>query len=839
MKKIIAIMAITTLAALGSASCGKKKAAPKPGPESGSAPTSSAQPAVAAPPDPAHAALANATRELAAVVGAPGAAGAAAQVGKAIDSLAAAMPASSREAWDPAAVVAAVGSDRVALFTWVRDHTALVPYRGSLRGATGVLMDRVGNSLDRALLLAELCKAAGVEVRLAQSTLTPEVVERLSGAWAARARPALPASAIDGAAVLATLVGDLGLDAKLVNDKVGKAEAATATLVERARARITSQARAVAATVKPGVSAAPAGAELADHWWVQVQDNGVWQDLDPSLPDAEPGQALGVVGETIDPGALPDDQRHTLTVRVIGEVWHDQTREDATLLEHTLAPASFYGQRISLTNIPLDLPDEATLLASQHPAADARAALVAQTEWIPVLAIGSRIVAKMSVTDGGELYDVTAPDANTTRLARAVQRATKAGVGGATDLLDSLPGSPDDTGAAPAAKPPAPKSAGFTREWIELEIRAPGTAPKIARRLVFDALDGADRATAHGVTLSDAAKLERALALIGETELLPMFARIPDAFVVDRFVKALVAGRAALVEAAAVTAAKQEPTSELRRKLAAIAVPGTVYGLALARFAWSPVAEQVYLDQLDLLTRRRRLVAVGGELRMRDGFDIVANAVAVWPGQGDQGGKGGKGDKGGNEIDARATRIAQGVADTAAEAFALGCPAASPKCVRAATTSDEYAVSGSTWTVIPAGTTPALPQLPAAARVLALADLAAGYAIVVPPAAPAGTAVTWWRVDPQTGETLGMGLAGGNVQTETVIQMFVTLINGVGCFMNMPPGSGHGLILIGCVAATGIGFFGPIIGLAGGNWRFLGYAMTIIGALIGVAAPNF
>ena len=39
-------------------------------------------------------------------------------------------------------------------FRSVRSHTVWVPYRGLLRGATGVLMDRRGDSLDRAELLA-------------------------------------------------------------------------------------------------------------------------------------------------------------------------------------------------------------------------------------------------------------------------------------------------------------------------------------------------------------------------------------------------------------------------------------------------------------------------------------------------------------------------------------------------------------------------------------------------------------------------------------------------------------------------------------------------------------
>ena len=79
-----------------------------------------------------------------------------------------------RNTFDLQAVINEVGRDSEKLFTWVRDHTFWVPYRGSLRGPVGVLMDRLGNSLDRALLLAELLRIAGHEVRLAHAELAED-----------------------------------------------------------------------------------------------------------------------------------------------------------------------------------------------------------------------------------------------------------------------------------------------------------------------------------------------------------------------------------------------------------------------------------------------------------------------------------------------------------------------------------------------------------------------------------------------------------------------------------------------------------------------------------------
>jgi hypothetical protein len=72
-----------------------------------------------------------------------------------------------RDTFDLQAIIDKAGREPAALFKWVQDETSLVPYRGVLRGATGVLMDRLGNSLDRALLLASLLHAIankGIEV---------------------------------------------------------------------------------------------------------------------------------------------------------------------------------------------------------------------------------------------------------------------------------------------------------------------------------------------------------------------------------------------------------------------------------------------------------------------------------------------------------------------------------------------------------------------------------------------------------------------------------------------------------------------------------------------------
>jgi len=71
-----------------------------------------------------------------------------------------------KKSFSPEALADEVGNSKEALYEWVKKNTLFVPYKGTLKGSRGVLMDRLGNSLDRALLLHELLNEAGYEVRL-------------------------------------------------------------------------------------------------------------------------------------------------------------------------------------------------------------------------------------------------------------------------------------------------------------------------------------------------------------------------------------------------------------------------------------------------------------------------------------------------------------------------------------------------------------------------------------------------------------------------------------------------------------------------------------------------
>ena len=722
------------------------------------------------------------------------------RIGQLVDAAAAlATAAAADRSWDPAGVIAKVGKDRAALFAWVRDQTALVPYRGALRDAAGVMMDRVGNSLDRSLLLAELLRQAGVEVRLANATLDGDAASKLAAAWSARAHPAIPAaSATAPASDPATdrLLTELGADPAAIAAQTARAEAAAREVATQARAQIAEQAAALGALVPAAGDATADPAVFADHWWVQARDGEAWIDLDPTQP--APGTALAPAAETFARDgvreSLPEDRRHVLAIRVIGEVWHDQVREETVLVEHAFPPSSFYGQHITVTATPIDMPPPSRLLGDKQPERAARTALAAQTEWVPMIVVGGTPIVRFSVTDGGELFDLQDANGNATRLGRNIQKQTRKSVGGATDLLGQLPDQPSDgSEAPPAIRPPRAEHSGFTAAWVEFELRAPGAEPRIVRRTLFDVFRGpADRSGLAPIKLSEAARLDRGFALTGQTEVLPMFARIPASFFADRFAKALVAARPALVELGTAAPA----VDDLGTKLAPLAqLPGTLEALAVARFAWNPQAAAVFVDQLDVLTTRRRFaVDPRGALRSRDAIDIVHNAVGVWPAAG---------------TDPRAVRIAQGVADTVAESLIAACGRG--PCSRGPNTSEVFATTRRGWTVVTDPAAPAIAVLPPPLRVHAARDLAAGYAIVVPPASAKGTAAaTWWRVRAASGETLGEGLLGGAAMTEqAMLQFGVAGLTGYYCFVNTSGGA-----FVGCMIGATVGMIGGFLGLS-------------------------
>jgi hypothetical protein len=228
-------------------------------------------------------------------------------------ALAAAAAEIPRDTFDPDAILSSIEPEPEAAFAWVRDNTVLVPYRGALRGPVGVLMDRVGNSLDRALPLSDLVQRLGYEARLARAhlelqramDLVPEL-RTLPGAGLTDARHVGDpvdrlrdyASRFDLAHDEAMLLQAFTLlderDAQFAADLRERVERHAGFLLDAFAATISGPSVATisgpsTATISgPSTEPSAWAADLQDHWRVQYRRDGTWTDLDPSHRHAEP-----------------------------------------------------------------------------------------------------------------------------------------------------------------------------------------------------------------------------------------------------------------------------------------------------------------------------------------------------------------------------------------------------------------------------------------------------------------------------------------------------------------------------------------------------------------------
>jgi hypothetical protein len=433
------------------------------------------------------------------------------------------------------------------------------------------------------------------------------------------------------------------------------------------------------------------------------------------------------------------------------ERWSANALQESTALEHAVRPGALFGQRLLLQHAPLNSPPTLDLSGDQAQATTRlTAALLAQKEWLPALSIGAnRPITQASFTASGSIN-------RTPGAARPL--APQAGFGG---LLDAFGG-----GDEPAAEP----AGHLTAEWIEYEIRSPGRAPERIRRDVFDLIGPSAwaRGQVAGPPIAEQAPLQRAMALAGDTEVLVLASHLSREFVRHIANSALLTKRDTLRELVR-SAAGAGPSPELTAKLDSVS--GELYALALARTTLSPVGDRVFLDRPNVFSFHRRIrPGAAAQVVVSKSLDIVRNDVAVRSAEGQE---------------VVTVRLAQGVADTAAEVFALGgnCSGCGP-----VANVSELRVSaeqqGDSWVSIHRLDDPAWREvtLDANARQRVEDDLRAGYVVLVPPrpvAAAGGTAVGWWRVDPRSGSTLGVMQSGhGQAMTELALQ-FVALGAGV------------------------------------------------------------
>jgi hypothetical protein len=608
--------------------------------------------------------------------------------------------------FDPAALAAALGTDPKTHYQWVREHTWWVPYRGVLRGARGVMLDRVGSTADRAVLLGDLLRRAGHQVRLAHAALSQRQASELL-AGMALSRPQRPgASAPDGNA------------APIYSEALALANTSAESLLAAFRSgaaagRSSSDTSAIAA--------------MRDHWWVEYLADGKWVALDLLAPGADTSRTLVAASDlhswdrASEQPPVPDEEWHSLKLRVVVERYDGTATAESPVLEHVLRPAEVLGKRVELAHDPKPWPEEYPFSTSEPNALGDAAVQVRQ--WVPVLLVGDSMVDQSGFADDGNVI------ADPYSSQRAI--AETGGGGFMVGFGESLGG---DAGS----------QSSMTAEWLDFELHVPGSAPTTLRRPLFDVLGPENRAAR--VSGFDAGTNDRLVkryqALVGTYSILLQ----PCAFTED-YVSHLAMGTFLGTRSDVQRLAAEKDPKMLGKIASSILGRMEVWNplsrLAHMRVILSKESPDWFIDQPNVLILGVGLPIVNADKSALIQFiDIASNSVGIRPDP---------------ALNVFQIRLRQGVIDTIAEQVAL-----SGSLEKGGNTATTFALGDAdAWQRIDPRDVSAARKLDWPGDVVArlAEDLEAGFAAYVPRRAfdnGGGARWGWWRIDPLSGETVGV-----------------------------------------------------------------------------------
>lgn len=664
----------------------------------------------------------------------------------------------SRDTFDSTAVIAKVGKDPVKLFEWVRDNTWWVPYQGCLRGSTGVLMDRIGSSLDRSLLLAELLRQSGYPVRLAHSQLDEATAGRLLESI--RSYPGLSVVPTMGMTweelreQTEKFARQFNLNTVDVLRQFDYTKRAEDSIVEEIAAKTPECSLALLGMMpqNPLGNAASQRSDavnaIRDHWWVRCQQKGGWVDLDPLLPNAKFGSSITKPAETLvvntRDGAvdLKAKWRHEVVVRVEIEQYQNGKTIRKSVFNTTLRPMDILGQPVTIAHIAPEWPRSIQLSNKTAPMT-LRKTILDQRQWMPVIIIGKQQIVKQGFDDTGEVIEQSRFGAQE-EMGKSVAK-TMSGFGGF--LSDE--GEGGETGGM------------LTGEWLVYEIRTPGKPVQVVRREVFDLIGPVARAKKMPVSfqVSEKQQIQRCLQLLSPIRALFTVGKPSDEYVDHLFYRDVQSARSAIRDDGKIDHA------QLLEVLALTSVPDAIL-YDWARKRWQGVPNPMtYQDRINIANVRvNYTLDEGSRIGVGVCFDIVANYVAVCAIASDR---------------AFSARLTQGVADTVAE---QACLSGGDPLQNTAGLHSFMQTQGNAPVLVKASSDSALASLHLTpeSRARIQEDVASGSLAVV---CAGGDGISphsgWWRINPDTGETVGRMESGYNQGWELILLFALLIIAGI------------------------------------------------------------
>lgn len=640
--------------------------------------------------------------------------------------------------------------------TWVRDEVAFEPYVGLLRGPDGTLLSRAGNALDQSVLLARLLRDAGYDVRVARGALTPDDARTLV-LQLADPRPAEPAfSDLDRIQELFVALNDLGgISAQdsqaLFDDMLGSEDVTDADLylaagqdADELLARLSAEGWSLGDVAMTDTLVG----ESLDYFWVEyrLSDSDPWTASHPAF--ADPAAApQGIASTEIYTESIPQALQHRIRFQAFVE-----QRLGPNLVVHPLM-APWERPVANLVGMPLTYRNAADTLVSVEDFADPEQGLEDAILFAPNFA--------GALPPGGQTFDLAGnavdPEAANNPAAGIFQT-----VGGAFgSAAGALSGGGDDFVALSA-------------HWLEYTLIAPDGTETVHRRSVVDLIDPQVRADG-GVELLEIERAALASALTREHVFMVGAHRTPQAFTLDRVLEKMISMRP-LFEL--YLFANYHPGEEIRYdpgELDEVDTDWSGHLLLYANFDRGADAlgvDRSYRHEPALVVYEADLAAVDGA---SEGIDVVSNGRRMLTASGGE-----------IALDTRAM-VRAGTWETHNESLVLSVdPDTVVSTMRVFAAAEAEGIETLVLAPDDVATVDALP-LDAFARRHIASDLERGFVVVVPAEQPEALPMTgWWRVDPRSGETLGM-LANGRgsqIGERLVVGMIATFtITAVACYV--------------------------------------------------------
>ena len=628
--------------------------------------------------------------------------------------------------WDPAAII-----------RFVSEEIHFEQYEGLLRGAQGTLMSRAGNSLDQAVLLATLLKDAGLDARILRGRLSREQARtllRLMRPVSERQKPgsAKPPSAFGDRTKddVSTTEFDhllIGMDATFGPEW----ELPSSESIDSALAGIVAVLEDGGVELGDSRALARLEAQAQDYFWVEYRSgpSDGWKSEQPVFREDAGGFSSLESIETL-AGEIPAELQHRVRMQVFVEQKFGSELNVHPVMDPWERPAAnLMGTLLSFVNTPSGLSEE-TLDAGWD-------AVIEKTDLILPMLNGSLAPGARAFNLDGTVYslDVVGMDQIN---AKALFETVGSKVENAVGALGSL-GDEEPLEVEPVA---------LTAQWIDYTFIAPGGEETLQRRIVLDRLGPAAR------TRVDFSSFDAPLDF-GELVAAQMFVvnggQLPTEYLKDQYVASL--------EAA------------LENGRYAHGFEGVL--LLYELFEEDPGRQSTLISYRPSPNLVARGVGPDADFKNRLVFytDIVSNTRLSLRWQPEA------------LIPDPIANIRQGIWESFTERLAIaGSSYQVPSDLRRMETVWRSAPSDRVLLRPDQSDVLAATSLPDDLKGFMSVDLADGYAVIASPlASESPDHRSWWRVDAGSGVTLGMGPSGrGAVATSYLVVLAVALVGTIG-----------------------------------------------------------